>query len=126
MKICPHCWVAKPLAEFYTSYGKPRYCKPCWITMTRSHPKFKEWQRISKLRRLHRLTPDAFAALLAAQGGRCAICGTDERPKKNWHIDHDHTTGRIRGLLCVRCNNALGLLGENPATFDRAAAYLRQ
>jgi Recombination endonuclease VII len=42
------------------------------------------------------------------------------------HIDHDHVTGRVRGLLCLHCNTSLGLFGEDPALMDRAADYLEQ
>lgn len=83
------------------------------------------------------LTSETFDELLAAQGGRCAVCGTDD-PKGNrvstWTVDHDHTCcpgkrscGRcVRGLLCNRCNRAVGLLGDDPAALAAAAAYLRR
>lgn len=72
------------------------------------------------------VTPDLLVTMFAAQGGRCAICGTDEfngrgnRP----HLDHDHTTGKIRGLLCHSCNTGMGALGDSPEILREAAAYL--
>lgn len=51
-----------------------------------------------------------YDALLAQQGGVCAICGADKPSPKRFHfaVDHDHLTGRVRGLLCIRCNSHLG------------------
>ena len=62
--------------------------------------------------------------MLEQQGGGCAICEDPPNPNISLHVDHDHGTGEIRGLLCVRCNNAVGLLRENPDLFRRAERYL--
>ena len=83
------------------------------------------------------LTEEAIAAMLVAQGGRCAICGTDEPGGRNstWHVDHDHAccAGRvtcggkcIRGLLCTRCNTGLGQFRDNPAILESALGYLNR
>lgn len=82
-------------------------------------------QRVYKLRR-HGLTEETFAALLEAQGGGCAICGSTEPGNGSFRIDHDHDTGQVRGLLCHKCNVALGLMGDDPERLARAAAYLRE
>lgn len=52
------------------------------------------------------LSPDEYEALLEAQGGVCAICGNPPA-KRRLSVDHDHATGKVRGLLCFRCNRAL-------------------
>jgi Recombination endonuclease VII len=65
-----------------------------------------------------------YEALLESQAGVCAICGRPPKPKAPLHVDHDHETGDPRGLLCVRCNNALGLLDERPEVLYLAADYL--
>lgn len=65
-----------------------------------------------------------YAALLSQQGGCCAIC-RQPPGERSLAVDHDHLTGRIRGLLCGLCNTALGLLRDNPDLIDRASAYLR-
>lgn len=77
----------------------------------------------SRLLRRYGITTDHYAALVAIQDGKCAICQTipNGRPLE---IDHDHGTGRIRGLLCFRCNLALGFLGDNPHLLPNVAAYL--
>jgi hypothetical protein len=59
-----------------------------------------------------------------AQGGLCAICQREEAVVGRLVIDHDHATGRVRRLLCNRCNLALGLLDDDPTRLEAAAAYL--
>lgn len=68
-----------------------------------------------------------YAALLAEQGDGCAICYRQNRSndrKDRLAVDHDHRTGTIRGLLCHRCNTALGLFNDSPNTLAVAISYL--
>ena len=58
------------------------------------------------------------------QGGRCAICRAEPEPDRRLAIDHDHVTGAVRGLLCRRCNMALGAFGDDVDLLIAAAAYL--
>jgi hypothetical protein len=85
----------------------------------------KKWDRAVKLKRRFGLTVEVYDALLAAQDGVCAIC---KQPQPGGHrlaVDHDHTTGQLRGLLCSKCNRALGSI-EHPGEWgERAAEYLR-
>lgn len=67
------------------------------------------------------LTPAAFDELVAAQKGKCTICG---RTPKRLRVDHDHAAGHVRGLLCNDCNRGLGMFGDDPTTVEAAAAYL--
>ena len=68
------------------------------------------------------VTDDDYARLLEAQGGGCAICGATPKTRR-LHVDHDHATGRVRGLLCHRCNRALPTW-VNEGWLTRAAEYL--
>jgi Recombination endonuclease VII len=79
-------------------------------------------------RRLYGLTGEQFQARLAQQGGKCAICGTSDWPGKGNapQVDHDHVTGRVRGVLCTSCNQGLGRFGDDPERLEAAARYLRQ
>lgn len=70
------------------------------------------------------VTSDGLAELETAQGGRCAICGTTPSGRR-LAIDHDHTTGKVRGLLCGSCNTGLGLLGDTAEGIEAALRYLR-
>lgn len=56
--------------------------------------------------------------------GRCGICGKE--PRSGFVIDHDHKTGRVRGLLCQRCNSGLGSLGDSIEGLKAAIAYLER
>jgi hypothetical protein len=71
-----------------------------------------------------------YAAILEKQGGGCAICGAppSKRPRSDRAtlcIDHDHTSGEVRGLLCRGCNHGLGQFADNAEILEKAAAYLR-
>jgi hypothetical protein len=59
-----------------------------------------------------------------AQDGVCVICGSPPPDESSLHVDHDHRTGRIRGLLCFTCNNALGDFGDDLDRLARAVTYL--
>jgi hypothetical protein len=71
------------------------------------------------------ITPNQYEELLERQGGTCAICPrTADSQKRRLHVDHDHSTGKVRGLLCDQCNRAVGLLGDDPDRLRKAAAYV--
>lgn len=89
------------------------------------------------LRKTYNITLEFYNALLRAQDGRCYVCR--RRPARvRLGVDHDHRTGEVRGLLCVRshrdwkgrdfpaCNRIIGMARDNPAFFERAAEYLRE
>jgi len=101
--------------EFYRNHGH------------RKNPKQKQWGRDSNLRRMYGITQDQFNQLLLEQGGKCAICSTDSPGGRTgvFNVDHDHRTNRIRGLLCHRCNLALGFLDDDPHRLYSAFKYLR-
>jgi recombination endonuclease VII len=77
------------------------------------------------LKKKYGLTPEAYQDLLQAQGGVCLICHQPPR-KRRLAVDHDHKTKQVRGLLCSRCNYALGRFYERSDWLQRAADYLRQ
>ncbi len=87
--------------------------------------------KTARLKREYQLSREEFDAMLAAQNGRCAICGAEagERPglraSLSLHVDHSHVSGKVRGLLCYRCNSGLGLFRDDPALLLVAAEYLR-
>lgn len=95
------------------------------------NPRRRAWQRARALRR-YGLTMRDYKSMLVAQGRRCAICRTTTPGARRngllvqWHVDHDHVTNRVRGLLCTKCNTGIGLLGDNAAALERAAMYLRE
>lgn len=86
----------------------------------------KDHNRKQGLKQNHGLTLEEFDIMLAAQDGRCAICGRDNPTGRfsQWHIDHCHRTGQIRGILCDSCNRGLGMFKDNVEFLQTAIAYL--
>jgi len=82
--------------------------------------KRKQSNRKSHLKRKYGLTPEAFDEMLAMQGGGCAICG---KPNPD-NVDHDHVTGRVRGILCWNCNVGVGQFEDDIERLITATAYL--
>lgn len=73
------------------------------------------------------LTPELYQLRLADQGGRCAICQIAACPSgRRFSVDHDHATGRVRGLLCLKCNQGVGQFDDAPERLRRAAEYLEK
>ena len=72
--------------------------------------------------RRYNITEEDYDALLSQQGGVCAICGRP--PEKRLSVDHNHVTDAVRGLLCMPCNRAIGLLGDSVEGLTRAIDYL--
>lgn len=77
--------------------------------------------RAYRLRTKYRLTPTQYDELYIKQKGLCAIC---MNPEKKLHVDHCHTTGIVRGLLCVRCNTGIGNLRDDHIILENALKYL--
>jgi hypothetical protein len=90
----------------------------------RNRPERKRAMRDLYYRRTYGLSADEVDVMLDAQGGGCAICGVLPDTLGKLHLDHDHMTGDIRGLLCQSCNQAIGHLRDDPALLRRAADYL--
>lgn len=101
---------------------KYRACKRA--TNKKYAPQIAVKRRVARLAKMG-LTPEQYEAMEKAQGGVCQICS--KPPTGRWkrlHIDHDHTTGAVRGLLCVGCNRAIGYLNDDPERARRVADYL--
>lgn len=95
-----------------------------WQRRYRASGRRQQVDRRSYLKRKYDITLEQYDEMLAAQGGVCAICGCTPRDDISLHVDHDHTTGEIRGLTCFRCNNSLGDLNDDPRRLRRAIEYL--
>lgn len=80
-------------------------------------------RRDRTLRKKYGITNDDYVQILAEQNGRCAICVQTPAVGKWLHVDHDHRTGAVRGLLCHQCNWYLGKVDRDPAVLARLAAY---
>lgn len=142
MKICTKCKFPLPLSEFWNhphcKNGKRSRCKKCLsaenkqnVDPTGNRERARRWsalnpdkKRGSNLRRRYGISVSVYEEMFDKQDGKCAICLLPPLEGKHLHVDHDHKTGKIRGLIHNKCNRALGFLNDNPDAFRRAAEYL--
>lgn len=144
-KACTKCGQTKPLTDFYYSAnGKAAKnkiyksaCKECvkegarrWA---RENPEHHARTRYAyELARTYGITIEEYEALVAKNGGGCAICGAAETKVHasgtvfRFSVDHCHETGKIRGILCMTCNRAIGMMKDNPQLLRKAAEYLER
>lgn len=119
-RMCAHCGNPIPLERASSAL----FCSPeCKRVERRVSGQSGEISRRYYFSRQYGLTPDQVDEM--AQAG-CAICGTHAWTgrHKGPHVDHDHTTGAVRGILCHECNTGLGKFRDNPDLLERAVAYL--
>ncbi len=87
----------------------------------------KKQRRANGLMSNYGITVEEYDILLDKQNNTCQICGTDTPGHRGrFHVDHNHSTGEVRGLLCHACNTGIGLLKDNPTTLRLAAEYLEE
>ena len=137
-RICPACKTAKPVSDFDKARpkrtGHEIPCKACrtasrkraWHQRRKQLPDFKSLKRNNTLRSNYGITQSDYDALLTQQGGCCAICKSTSSGGRwsTFHVDHDHVTGKVRGLLCHHCNVTLGRMGDNLEGVMKFVAYL--
>lgn len=133
-KKCSGCGVEKPLSNYHNDkkgrYGKTYKCSPCHTLDARSYSKrFPEKVKQARRKRLlktYDLTQSTFDALFESQGGRCAICRKSiDISHPSTCIDHDHSTGAVRGILCTLCNSGLGKFKDNVEFMAAAIKYIQ-
>jgi hypothetical protein len=113
---------AATLKSYYKHHAKRR---------AEQNARGPEYIRASVIKSLYGITPEEYEVLLKKQKGVCAICKRPERLKNRYrgicrlHIDHDHKTNKVRGLLCSTCNFALGGFNDNPTYLLNAINYLK-
>lgn len=132
-KICRTCGKEKLISE-YTIDKRWRGtvkldCKPCHNAKKKL--RYNPIQnRETNLKRNYDITYKTVCSMYTQQNGCCAICGKDislevsNTKKKKAHVDHCHQTGKVRGLLCTKCNTLLGMAEDNKDTLQNAILYL--
>ena len=128
MKKCSKCGETKEINNFHidrgTLDGHSVWCKKCRKIYRDENRERAKWYQI--LRR-YSLTQEEYYNILETQGGVCAICGrTEEEVGSTFHVDHNHETGVVRGILCDTCNRGLGYFREDSQCLQRAVAYISQ
>jgi hypothetical protein len=119
VRRCYKCQVTLPGAK--RQPGKA-VCDDCRVDPRKYRVNHEQRRRLRK----YGLTQEQYDQLLASQGGRCPGCGTDDPGVKGWAIDHCHRSGKVRALLCMRCNTMAGLADEDPAILRALADWLER
>lgn len=130
---CKRCREVLPLSHFNSDSSRPDgthpYCRACLTAYqreyrNRNHDRLAPLRRRSNMRRKYGIAPDVFDALLMKQGSRCAICRCELDMGNHTCVDHCHSTGRIRGILCRKCNTGIGQFSDDPILLATALRYL--
>jgi hypothetical protein len=125
---CGRCQTVKPLTEFYTSKGSysgySSYCKKC----SKEYDQSRVRVSVPKERKPRNNTTQfkwdcSYESLVEKFGSQCNICGRNSTEKRLC-VDHDHDTGKIRGLLCRQCNSGIGMLQDKTELLEKAIWYL--
>lgn len=116
-KTCLKCGLTKPISEFNKNAwrvdGYETRCQAC---------KYPQW-RAYQIEREYGISMDEYESMFQVQKGVCAICGRPPK-KKALSVDHDHQTGRVRGLLCWPCNRFLGHMKDDADLLRHMISYL--
>jgi hypothetical protein len=132
MKECRTCGQSKELPDFpkdkQAKGGIRATCTACYKERKRIYRlNNKARMRDYHLQATYGLTPLAYKTMYEAQEGCCKICSIKEKhaPNQRLCVDHDHDTGAVRGLLCGKCNSAIGLLQDSSEFTIKATTYLQ-
>jgi len=133
-KKCTKCGEVKDISCFTkdpkAKYGTATQCKECYKKYFREHYKSSIKTRMKiygrRILRKYGLTWETHTALVLRSGGRCDSCGSKFTGGHDTHIDHCHTTGAVRGLLCGGCNKAAGNLSDCPDKIFSLIKYIME
>jgi hypothetical protein len=136
-KRCCKCGIEKSINEFYLRSDNNKYrsdCKTChglkaktrWSKDPSFRSKGLKRSRAHTLKTKYGIDEQTYQKMFANQEGKCAICKTTDpgTARDNFAVDHCHTTGEVRGLLCTDCNTTLGKFNDEIERFKAAIAYL--
>ena len=136
-RICKKCNELKD-ETFFTRRKTHRpgklvsICTPCKVQYNKNKrlenpEKIADIERRSKFKRQYGITLEIYYEMLSKQNNKCAICKTDTPNKRTkfFAVDHCHTSGVVRGLLCSSCNRGLGLFKDSSELLEQAMQYLK-
>lgn len=129
MKTCCKCKIPKDLKEYNKDKSRPDGLEPT-CRACKSAVRNKDKEKSGKLFNKFGITLEQYKDILKLQNNKCAICEISIETHLNlrqtyFPVDHCHTTGKIRGLLCDKCNRGIGLLQDNPDILQKAIDYLQ-
>ena len=142
---CSDCKRNLPADNYYWSkrgYRHSHACRACYqikrrpyqinymatVRKDKAKSRYCPEKRSEQIVKSYGLTLERYDEILALQGGGCAICHSKEaKTKRNGRfcVDHDHKTGKVRGLLCAPCNRGIGLLQDSIGVLESATNYLK-
>ena len=127
MKKCYGCKETKSEEQFFKNKsqkdGYSGYCKICSKQYIKNNPQYRQkWY----FKRYYGITFEEKQAMLTQQNNCCSICKNPFPNEKATHIDHCHTTKKVRGILCSNCNTMLGLAKDNQEILQNAIQYLEK
>lgn len=131
-KLCSKCKETKAVDDFGIDKskkdGRPSWCKQCHNQFSRTYYKTDAGIKSARNRNLkHRfgITSEDYGSMYVEQKGKCAICGIHQFELScRLAVDHDHKTGKVRGLLCSDCNLALGNFKDSLESLKKAIMYI--
>ncbi len=120
-----YCYCKKCNAEVYAkkSAENPGKFKAISKEYRRTHP---DSMRKSDLKRNYGMTIEQYNQMFVSQNGSCLICGKQNLTNKHLNVDHNHQTGKVRGLLCQFCNTGLGNFKDEKELLLKAFKYLNK
>jgi len=129
-KVCSLCFVDKPISDFSphsSQAGVRSACKPCSVKVVQNYKTRNPMYELGyRLKKKFDMSLDEYFDRLEKQGGKCAICRVrfSDAKRRRLCVDHDHSTGWIRGLLCFNCNTVLGKVQDDKDTLADMITYL--
>ena len=136
-KVCNKCKVDKVLTDFYLArngkYGRKSICAECEKARTaewrvKAGQTHRDKARARHMQDKYGMSREDYNSMRAAQNHKCKICGIDEVYclHGKLYVDHCHTTNRVRGLLCHKCNTGLGMFQDSIPDMLKAISYLQE
>lgn len=95
------------------------------INRTNNIDKYRAMEKGYQIKKNYGISIEQFNNMLITQNNECAICHNEFKPFKDTHIDHNHITGKVRGLLCSKCNMSLGGFNDEINNLESAIIYLK-
>lgn len=125
---CLNCKIEFSELNIKIRQGKGKFCSSaCYQEYRRNHRKdSKEANRLYQKKNKYKLSAEEYYSLFQKQNNSCAVCGVLFDNHNRAFVDHSHSTGAVRGLLCIKCNSLLGMANDDIKILHKAIEYLNK